>query len=155
MTPLEEVLGCTFHNPALLTRALTRSAYASETGILADGHMDALAVLGDAVIELVVIEAIIHTGESDKGAITKQKINSVNMLRLRNAAESLDLTAYVRWGKGERQMEIWRSGRVLAECYEALIGALYLDLGLDVVKSVLQASKITSDKKDSSNLAFD
>jgi ribonuclease-3 len=148
MRSLEEALGCTFHNPALLTRALTRSAYAREAGIDADDHMDALAVLGDAVIDLAVLEAIIDAGESDKGTITNKKINAVNMLRLRNAAESLDLSSYVRWGKGERQMEIWTSGRVLAECYEALIGALYLDNGMDVVKSVLQASQIVSDKKD-------
>jgi len=53
------------------------------------------------------------------------------------AAESLDLASYVRWGKGERRQEIWTSGRVLAECYEALIGALYLDLGISAVKRVL------------------
>ena len=110
--------------------------------------MDALAVLGDAVIELAVLEAIIFEGESDKGTITNKKINTVNMLRLRNAAESLDLSSYVLWGKGERQMEIWTSGRVLAECYEALIGALYLDNGMDAVKSVLQTSLRVSDKKD-------
>lgn len=148
MRSLEEALGCSFHNPALLTRALTRSAHAREEGIPADGHMDALAVLGDAVIELAVIEGIIDAGEADKGTITNRKINSVNMLRLRNAAEALDLAAYIRWGKGERQMEIWTSGRVLAECYEALIGALYLDLGMAEVKSVLQAANIASNKKD-------
>ncbi len=148
MRSLEESLGCTFQNPTLLTRALTRSAYAREAGIDADAHMDALAVLGDAVIELAVLEAIIFQGDSDKGTITNKKINAVNMLRLRNAAESLDLSDYVLWGKGERQMEIWTSGRVLAECYEALIGALYLDNGMDAVKSVLHASLIISDKKD-------
>ena len=148
MRSLEEALGSTFQNSALLTRALTRSAYAREAGFPADRHMDGLAVLGDAVIELAVIEAIIGAGESDKGAITNQKINSVNMLRLRNAAETLDLAEYIHWGKGERQMEIWTSGRVLAECYEALIGALYLDLGMTEVKSVLQAANITCDKKD-------
>ena len=148
MRSLEESLGCTFQNPDLLTRALTRSAYAREAGIDADAHMDALAVLGDAVIELAVLEAIIFQGDSDKGTITNKKINAVNMLRLRNAAESLDLSDYVLWGKGERQMEIWTSGRVLAECYEALIGALYLDNGMDAVKSVLHASLIISDKKD-------
>ncbi len=148
MRSLEESLGCTFQNPALLTRALTRSAYAREAGIDADAHMDALAVLGDAVIELAVLEAIIFRGESDKGTITNKKINAVNMLRLRNAAESLNLSDYVLWGKGERQMEIWTSGRVLAECYEALIGALYLDTGMDTVKSVLHASLIIADKKD-------
>ncbi|HIJ07081.1 MAG: RNAse III [Methanomicrobiales archaeon 53_19] len=148
MRSLEEVLGYTFQNPALLIRAMTRSAYAREAGLPGDAHMDALAVLGDAVIELAVIEAIIDVGESEKGAITNLKIQSVNMLRLRNAAEALDLTEYICWGKGERQMEIWTSGRVLAECYEALIGALYLDNGMDAVRSVLRASGIVSYKKD-------
>ena len=137
MTPLEEAIGYRFSDPSLLIRALTRSAYAREEGLPEGQHMDAFAVLGDAAIELAVIEGIIACGEFDKGVITNKKVNAVNMLRLRMAAESLDLASYVRWGKGERRQEIWTSGRVLAECYEALIGALYLDLGISAVKRVL------------------
>ena len=148
MTVLEEVIGLTFSDPDLLIRALTRSAYACENALPKDQHMDALAVLGDAAIELVVIEEIIAAGEFDKGVITNKKVNAVNMLRLRMAAESLELASYVRWGKGERSQEIWRSGRVLAECYESLIGALYLDQGVPAVKRVLNASGITVQKKD-------
>jgi len=115
-TPLEARINYTFKDPALLTRALTRSAYAREAGLPDGQHMDALAVLGDAVIDLLVIEDIIASGEYDKGIITNRKVHAVNMLSLRIAAESLDLCAYVLWGKGEKSQEIWQSGRVLAEC---------------------------------------
>ncbi|MDO8842535.1 MAG: ribonuclease III domain-containing protein [Methanocalculus sp.] len=148
MIPLEEAIGYTFSDPSLLTRALTRSAYAREAGLPNSRHMDAFAVLGDAAIELAVIEEVIAAGEFDKGVITNIKVNAVNMLRLRMAAESLDLALYVRWGKGEKTQGIWTSGRVLAECYEALIGALYLDSGINDVKKVLYASGILSNKKD-------
>jgi len=148
MTPLEEAIGHTFSDRTLLARALTRLAYAHEQGLPGDCHMDALAVLGDAAIELAVILEIVDAGWSDKGVITKKKINLVNMLRLRTAAESLDLVQYVRWGKGEEAQEIWQSGRVLAECFEALIGALYLDCGMAAVKTLLISSGFAVITKD-------
>jgi len=147
MTPLEARISYTFKDQALLIRALTRSAYAREAGLPDGQHMDALAVLGDAAIDLFVIEEIIAAGEYDKGIITNRKVHAVNMLSLRIAAESLDLGAYVFWGKGEMSQEIWHSGRVLAECYEALIGALYLDGGIPVVKRVIAASGIGNNRK--------
>ncbi|MCP1714682.1 ribonuclease-3 [Methanocalculus alkaliphilus] len=146
-TPLESRINHTFNDPTLLTRALTRSAYARETGLPDGQHMDALAVLGDAVIDLLVIEDIIASGESDKGIITNRKVHAVNMLRLRMAAESLDLSTYVLWGKGEKSQEIWQSGRVLAECFEALIGALYIDGGIPIVKRVIAATGIGNNWK--------
>ncbi|NLM29615.1 MAG: ribonuclease III, partial [Methanomicrobiales archaeon] len=77
-------------------------------------------------------------GAHDKGAITNRKVNLVNMTRLRGLAEGLSLEEYVRWGKGEAAQAVWTSGRVLAECMEALIGAVYLDGGMDAAAGVLQ-----------------
>jgi ribonuclease III len=135
---LEARIGHPFANPALLQRALTRLAYAREQGLSDTDHMDALAVLGDAVIELAVIEDLVLRGESDKGAITNKKTNRVNMLQLRMLAESLQIHRHVLWGKGEEAQHIWTSGRVLAECIEAVIGAVYLDGGVDAVRQVLR-----------------
>jgi ribonuclease-3 len=61
----------------------------------------------------------------------------VNMSVLRRKAEEIGLCSYVRWGVGEERMHIWTSGRVMAECFEALLGAVYLDGGLQKAEEVL------------------
>ncbi|HQD25159.1 MAG TPA: ribonuclease III domain-containing protein [Methanoculleus thermophilus] len=143
MRRLEERIGYAFTDRTLLLRALTRLAYALETGLPPAAHMDALATLGDAVINVVVVEAVVADGAHDKGAITNRKMNLVNMSRLRALAEDLDLADHVRWGKGEAAQRVWTSGRVLAECLEALIGAVYLDGGMEAAAGVLRRLGLT------------
>jgi ribonuclease-3 len=140
---IEERIGYTFNDRTLLERALTRLAYALEGGLPADAHMDALATLGDAVINVAVVEAVVAGGAHDKGAISNRKMNLVNMTRLRSLAEDLVLADYVRWGKGEAAQRVWTSGRVLAECLEALIGAVYLDGGMSAAAGVLRRLGLT------------
>lgn len=139
---VEGRIGYLFRDRSLLERALTRLAYTLEAGLPADAHMDALATLGDAVINVVVVEAVVAGGAHDKGAITNRKVNLVNMTRLRGLAENLALEEYVRWGKGEAAQGVWTSGRVLAECMEALIGAVYLDGGMDAAAGVLRRLRL-------------
>ena len=140
---IEERIGYTFQDRSLLERALTRLAYSLETGLPPEAHMDAFATLGDAVIDVVVVEAVVASGAHDKGAISNLKMNLVNMTRLRGLAEGLGLEGYVRWGKGEAAQAVWTSGRVLAECMEALIGAVYLDGGMDAAAGVLRRLGLT------------
>lgn len=140
---IEERIGYTFQDRSLLERALTRLAYSLETGLPPEAHMDALATLGDAVIDVVVVEAVVVGGAHDKGAISNLKMNLVNMTRLRGLAEDLSLEDYVRWGKGEAAQAVWTSGRVLAECMEALIGAIYLDGGIEAAAGVLRRLGLT------------
>ena len=140
---IEERIGYAFRDRSLLLRALTRLAYTLEAGLPPETHMDALATLGDAVINVAVVEAVVATGAHDKGAITNRKMNLVNMSRLRSLAEDLNLADYVRWGKGEAAQRVWTSGRVLAECLEALIGAVYLDGGMEAAAGVLRRRGLT------------
>jgi ribonuclease-3 len=135
---LEARLGYTFQDLGLLERALTRLAYALETGLPPGAHMDALATLGDAVINVAVIQTLIGHGVHEKGAISTRKMNLVNMTVLRRLAEQLGLEVFVRWGKGEASQAVWTSGRVLAESMEAMIGAVYLDGGIDAAAGVLR-----------------
>jgi ribonuclease-3 len=134
---LQDSISYFFQNQGLLERAMTRLAYAKEMGLGPDAHMDALATLGDAVIDVVVLESLVRRGDADKGVISAKKMDLVNMSQLRRFAENLSLHGYVRWGKGEREQHIWTSGRVLAECMESLVGAVYLDGGVAAVTSVL------------------
>jgi len=135
---LERITGYTFRDKSLLLRALTRLAYSKEQGLSEDSHLDALATLGDAVIELIILTRLVKGGEHDKGAVSLKKMDLVNMSVLRDAARSIHLEQYVRWGKGEARMHVWTSGRVLAECMEAFAGALYLDGCIDAAEEVLE-----------------
>jgi|LSQX01.1.fsa_nt_gb ribonuclease-3 len=130
-------IGYTFTNEDLLLHALTRTAYARENELPMSETMDSLAVLGDAVLDLIVIRKLIEDGEFDKGEITRKKIDLVNMTVVRRLAEDIGLPAYMRWGKGELRMQIWTSGRVSAECFEALMGAAYLDGGVEASAAIL------------------
>ena len=138
ISTLYERIGYTITTTEHLEHALTRTAYAQEHGLTQEKAMDALAVLGDAVLDVVVIQTLIAEGESLKGEITRKKTNLVNMTVFRRFAESIGLPEFVTWGKGEQEMRIWESGRVSAECFEALAGAAYLDGGIAAVKTIFR-----------------
>lgn len=133
-------IGYQFTDVSLLDAALTRVAYAGEHGIAADKTMDRYAVIGDAVLDVAVISHLLESGEYDKGIITQKKISLVNMSVFRRIAEQIGLPEYVHWGKGELQTRIWESGRVSAECFEAVAGAAYLDGGMAAVSAIAAAS---------------
>ncbi len=138
LSELYERIGYTFSSTEHLEHALTRTAYAQEHGLSQEKAMDALAVLGDAVLDVVVIQMLLAKGESQKGEITRKKTNLVNMTVFRRFAESISLPEFVTWGKGEEEMRIWESGRVSAECFEALAGAAYLDGGITAVETIFR-----------------
>jgi len=135
---LERVIGYHFKDRSILLRGITRLAYSKEHGLPEGYHLDALATLGDAVIEVIILTRLVQGGEHDKGAVSLKKMDLVNMSVLREAARSIELEKYVRWGKGEAGMHVWTSGRVLAECLEALAGAVYLDGGIGAATKVLE-----------------
>ncbi|HJJ39403.1 MAG TPA: ribonuclease III domain-containing protein, partial [Methanocorpusculum sp.] len=87
-----------------------------------------------------VIEYLLASGEDDKGEITRKKIELVNMSVFRGFAEKIKLPDFVFWGAGEQRQRIWESGRVSAECFEALCGAAYLDGGMTAVKIILMTA---------------
>ena len=153
--PLQAVIKYQFNDARLLERALTRYAHSKEQNLGPDTHMDAFATLGDAVIELIVLDTLVCAGVTEKGEISKMKMNCVNMSVLRALAERISLQKFVYWGKGETHMQIWTSGRVLAECMEAIIGAAYLDGGVAGARDVLQNCgffKITPELSAFSNI---
>jgi len=135
---LYEKIGYTFKNEAYLDHAMTRTAYARERETPMNETMDSLAILGDAVLDPVMVCEIVAEGEYDKGEITRKKIDAVNMTVVRKIAERLELPSYMQWGKGELRMQIWTSGRVSAECFEALVGAAYMDGGVEAATTIIR-----------------
>jgi ribonuclease-3 len=115
-------LGHDFADPALLELALTHAS----TGRARDNER--LEFLGDAVLDLVVAEELFgHGDELDEGAMTERKAALVSRRTLAVVATELDLASAVQLGRGLNRRSLSRS--VLANLYEAVVGAIYLDGG--------------------------
>jgi ribonuclease-3 len=139
MSPIEERIGYKFRNSLLLAEALTHPSLAHETQRY---HFDnqRLEFLGDAVLQLVISEYLFrHFGGEAEGQLTKLRSRLVSRETLRMHAAALDLGRYLLMGRGEEASGGRERTSTLADVFEALIGAIYLDGGLDKAKEFILA----------------
>ncbi|HET9399496.1 MAG TPA: ribonuclease III domain-containing protein, partial [Candidatus Acidoferrales bacterium] len=132
---LERLLGYRLQNEKLLERALTHSSWAAENAAKsADGDAEdneRLEFLGDAVLALVVSEWLTRAFPLwREGQLSKARASLVNAGTLGEAARALGLGAFLRLGRGEEKTGGREKPALLANAYEAVIGALFLDGGL-------------------------
>lgn len=152
---LEAVLGHRFGNPALLLCALTHRSLArqvaqrsAENGSAADavipgGDNERLEFLGDAVLNLVVAEALFHSHpEWQEGELTRVRALLVSRRHMEQVAGKIGLGAYLRLSKGEERSGLRHKSSVLSDSMEAVIGALFLDGGLEAVKAFVRGRVI-------------
>jgi ribonuclease-3 len=128
-TLLEAALG-TAIDPQLLERALTHRSYAYENGGLPTNER--LEFLGDAVLGLVVTDAL-YTNNPDlaEGSLAKLRASVVSTRALAGVARDLGLGRWMRLGKGEDVTGGREKSSILADMMEAVIGAVYLERGLE------------------------
>jgi ribonuclease-3 len=127
MNPLEARLRYKFRNPLLLAEALTHPSLGHETQ---RHHFDnqRLEYLGDAVLQLIFTEYLFDRFvDETEGMLTKTRARLVSREGLRHLATSLDLGRFVMMGRGEESSGGRDRASVLADAFEALIGAIYLD----------------------------
>ena len=139
MSPLEERIGYKFRNPLLLAEALTHPSVAHETQ---RKHFDnqRLEFLGDAVLQLVMTERLYeHFGQEAEGALTKLRSRLVSRDTLQTYAAAIDLGKYLMMGRGEEASGGRERTSTLADAFEALIGAIYLDSDLDAARKFILA----------------
>jgi ribonuclease-3 len=139
LTGLEQATGLTFRNKKLFQQAFTHTSFAHErkaTGAHPDNER--LEFLGDAVLELAVSEYLFNRfpGMSE-GELTRTRARVVCEPSLASFAKELEFGRFVRLGKGEEMTGGRARPSLLADVFEAFIGALYLDQGLDGVKRFL------------------
>ena len=126
---LERALGVKL-DPALLERALTHRSYAYENGGLPTNER--LEFLGDSVLGLIVTDTLFRGHpELPEGQLAKLRAAVVNMRALAGVGRSLKLGDYIRLGRGEEGTGGRDKSSILADTVEALIGAVYVDRGLD------------------------
>ena len=137
---LAERLGLPVRDRDLLGQALIHSSWLHEHPDSARGHNERLEYLGDAVVSLAVSEALYrrHPGD-DEGVLSARRAAIVSTPGLARLASRLDLGSFLLLGEGEAQ----RGGRVrpslLASAFEALVGAIYLDLGWEAARDWIEA----------------
>lgn len=130
----EKRLGLSFSNPSLLRRALTHRSYANEHDDAVEDN-ERLEFLGDAVLDFIVGEWAFHRfPEMTEGNLTKIRSSLVRNERLAEFARRLDLGSMLRLGRGEKSSGGHLRNSLLGSAFEALIGALYLDAGIESVK---------------------
>jgi ribonuclease-3 len=122
--------------PQLLEQALTHRSYAYEHGGLPTNER--LEFLGDSVLGLVVTEALYRSHpDLPEGQLAKLRSAVVNMRALAGVGRGLRLGEYLRLGKGEEATGGRDKASILADGVEALIGAVYLDCGVDAATQVV------------------
>ena len=136
---LEPVLGHTFARPELLDLALTHSSWANECGT-GQNHNERLEFLGDAVLELIVSNWLYRSmPELTEGAMTRARSSAVCERSLSDAARRIGLNDYLLLGCGEQAEETKGRPSILADAFEAVIGALYLDSGMEAATKFVEA----------------
>ncbi len=121
-------LGYAFEDESLLTRALTHRSVGGR-------HNERLEFLGDALLGMVVAHYLFATyPDADEGQLTRTRATLVNRESLADVARGLDLGDLIRLGEGELKSGGWRRDSILANAVEALLGAIYLDGGMEACR---------------------
>ncbi|QDG54156.1 ribonuclease III [Persicimonas caeni] len=134
---LEEKLGYRFEDRTVLERALTHRSFANEVEQNA-GDNQRLEFLGDAVLGLIVANELFHRDrEVQEGALSTRQAQMVCEPTLADLARELELGRFLRLGRGESTSGGRDKSSLLADAYEALLAAIYLDGGLDAAQEVV------------------
>jgi ribonuclease-3 len=147
---LAERLGIAVHDLELLQQALIHSSYLHEHRDLAVGHNERLEFLGDSVVSLAISDALYRRHpDDDEGVLSARRASIVSTAGLARLASRLSLGEYLLLGEGESQRGGRRRPSLLASAFEALVGALYLDLGYEAASAfvvALASPELTSDR---------
>lgn len=155
----EEYLGITFDNKDLLKKALTHSSFAYEAGIGERNIYERLEFLGDAVLNFVITDFIFHRfPKLNEGDLAKIRANLVNSQALAALAQQISLGECIFLGKGAELAGGRERTSILGDCFEAVLGAIYLDKGSqsakefilkkfrDLILQVASAERFSDDK---------
>lgn len=132
LAALEARIGTTFNKKELLEEALTHRSYLNEHREYAGAHNERLEFLGDAVLELASTRYLFDTFPAKpEGELTAYRAALVNTVSLAESAQALNVGAHLRLSKGEAKDTGRARQIILADAFEAIIGAIYLDQGYE------------------------
>ncbi len=130
LSELQQKLSYEFKNTDYLVESLRHSSFVNENLDLDIQDNERLEFLGDAVLNLVVGHMLMHRYPDVKeGDLSKMRANLVNESQLASIAQEMDLGSHLQLGKGEIQTKGWEKPSILANTFEAIVAAVYLDGG--------------------------
>lgn len=132
-----EKLGFEFENIDLLVTALTHRSYVNEHKKSVSAHNERLEFLGDAVLELVVTDFLYHTYAEPEGVLTSWRAALVRTESIGAAGDALGYEPLVRMSRGEKQGSVRARQQILANAFEAVIGAIYLERGYEAARQFI------------------
>ena len=139
-----DVLGVTYANIELLVTAFTHRSYVNEHRKTVSEHNERLEFLGDAVLELVVTSYLYANFTDPEGVLTNWRSSLVRTESISAAASRNEFEPLLRLSKGEKRGTARARAQILANCYEAVVGSLYLDQGYDAAARFIHDSLITT-----------
>lgn len=140
----KEKLGVTFANLDLLITAFTHRSYLNEHKKTVTEHNERLEFLGDAVLELVVTEYLYSNYSEPEGILTSWRSSLVRTESISAAASRLEYEPLLRLSRGEKRGSERAREQILANSYEAVLGALYLDQGYDACQRFITDSLLST-----------
>lgn len=133
----EEIIGESFSNIGLFITAFTHRSYLNEHKKTVFEHNERLEFLGDAVLELVVTEYLYRNYTEPEGILTNWRSSLVRTESISAAGGRLNFADYIRLSRGEKRGSERAKQQILANCFEAVIGAIYLDKGYSVAEKFI------------------
>ena len=131
-------LGISFHNLGLLTEALTHRSYLNEHREYTGSHNERLEFLGDAVLELAATDFLFKKFPTKpEGELTAYRASLVNTVSLAETSQALGVNTYLLLSKGESKDTGRARDVILADAFEAIIGAVYLDQGFAAAEAFI------------------
>ena len=158
----EERLGRKFKNPELLRRALTHSSAvpdlraADAAGLPIAQDNEQLEFLGDAVLNLLASEYLLEKfPQWSEGQLSKSRARLVNAQALESAARRIALGEHLRLGRGEEKTKGREKPALLADAFEAVVAAIYLDGGLTPAREMLRTALFDSALEERGSTLFE
>jgi len=137
---LESRIGHTFKSQELLTVALTHRSFHFENKDKSKGHFERLEFLGDAVLDLLLSEALMNQfPDVDEGTLSKWRASLVNETSLSTIARAMNLGKFIFLGRSEslNRDQAQDRPRMLASVFEAVVAALYQEAGLEKTRAFI------------------
>jgi ribonuclease III len=143
---LEKIIDVKFKNKDLLQQAMVHRSYINEHSNFKVGHNERLEFLGDAVLEIIITEYLyLNFPDKPEGDLTNWRASLVNSKMLYQVAQSLNFDDYLLLSKGESKDKDSKARQyILANSVEAIIGAIYLDQGIEPSKKFILKNIISS-----------
>ncbi|MEK7095724.1 MAG: ribonuclease III [Patescibacteria group bacterium] len=133
-----------FSDLELLVTAFTHRSYLNEHKGTAKGHNERLEFLGDAVLEMIVTEHLYNNFEEPEGILTNWRSALVRTESISAAADREGFEALLRLSRGEKRGSERARQQILANCYEAVVGALYIDKGYKEVEKFIDRTLLAT-----------